>query len=165
LVLAPIVFLCFYAACAMAMALSTRTSEPAHQLPIWRDSLNLANAFILTLVPIAIAYHLSHYLSMLLISGQFIIPLLSDPLGAGWDLWGTAEYQVDLSVIDAKFVWYFSTTVIVIGHVAAVYLAHIVALELFPDRARALISQLSMLVLMVAYTMISFWILAQPIVG
>ena len=39
----------------------------------------------------SVAYHLAHYLSMLLVSGQFIIPLVSDPFGLGWDLFGTAR--------------------------------------------------------------------------
>jgi len=45
---------------------------------------------VLTLVPIAVAYHLSHYFSLLLTAGQFVIPLASDPFGFGWNLFGTA---------------------------------------------------------------------------
>ena len=53
---------------------------------------------------------------------------------------------------------------IVIGHVVSVTLAHIEALRLFPTRRAALLSQLPMLVLMVAFTSTSLWILSQPIV-
>jgi hypothetical protein len=35
---------------------------------------------------------LSHYVSLLLTAGQFIIPLVSDPFGWGWNLFGTAGY-------------------------------------------------------------------------
>jgi hypothetical protein len=52
---------------------------------------------------------------------------------------------------------------IVVGHLAGVYLAHVVALRIFPDRRRALISQLPMLLLMVLFTGVGLWILAQPI--
>lgn len=45
--------------------------------------------FALSLVPIAIAYHFAHYLAYLLLAGQLTIPLLSDPLGLGWNLFGT----------------------------------------------------------------------------
>ena len=48
----------------------------------------LARTFIFTLVPIAIAYHIAHYLSFLLVQGQRLLPLASDPFGFGWDLWG-----------------------------------------------------------------------------
>jgi hypothetical protein len=55
-------------------------------------------------------------------------------------------------------------TVIIAGHVIAVYLAHVVALRLFGSRKAALVSQVPMVSLMVLYTMVSLLILAQPIV-
>jgi hypothetical protein len=50
----------------------------------------------------------------------------------------------------------------VIGHVIAVYLAHLRAGERFRSAKNALLSQYPMLLLMVGYTMTSLWILAQP---
>ena len=129
------------------------------------SSVEIAGYFVLSLVPIAIAYHLSHYLSYLLIAGQNIIPLASDPFGAGWDLFGTAGYRIDIGIVNAKLVWNVAVIAIVIGHVIAVYIAHVTALRVFPDRTRALWSQAPMLVLMVTYTMISLWILSQPIIS
>ena len=126
---------------------------------------DIAGYFVLSLVPIAIAYHLSHYLSYLLITGQQIIPLASDPFGRGWDLLGTADYKLDIGILNAKIVWYVAVIAIVIGHVIAVYLSHITALWVFEDRHAALRSQIPMLVLMIGYTMISLWILSQPIVN
>ena len=52
---------------------------------------------------------------------------------------------------------------IVIGHVIAVWLGHLRAGERFSSARRVLLSQYPMLALMVAYTMTSLWILAQPI--
>jgi len=124
-----------------------------------------ACSFVLTLVPIAVAYHLSHYFSLLLTAGQFIIPLVSDPFGFGWDLFGTARYKVDLAIANPYVFWYGAVTIIVIGHVIAVVLAHIAALRAFGSRGRALVSQIPMIMLMVAYTSLSLWILAQPIVS
>jgi hypothetical protein len=125
----------------------------------------VAGAFVLTLVPIAVAYHLAHYFSLLLTAGQFVIPLASDPFGFGWNLFGTADYQVDIGILSPKFFWYAATSAIVIGHVIAVYIAHVVALRRFGSRMAALASQVPMVALMVGYTMVSLWILAQPIVG
>ena len=51
----------------------------------------VAQLFVLSLVPIAIAYHLAHYLTYLLIQGQLVIRLASDPFGFGWDLFGTVR--------------------------------------------------------------------------
>jgi hypothetical protein len=124
-----------------------------------------ARSFVLTLVPIAVAYHLSHYFSLLLTAGQFVIPLASDPFGYGWDLFGTARYKVDLGILSPFLLWYGAVTLIVIGHVIAVYVAHRVALRVFGGRRDALASQIPLVGLMVAYTTLSLWILAQPIVA
>ncbi len=127
-------------------------------------SVETGQVFVLTLIPIALAYHLAHFFSFLLIQGQSIIPLASDPLGFGWDIFGTMGYEINIGIIGARTVWLVSVAAIVVGHVAAVYLAHVTALRAIPERRYALRSQYPMLVLMVAYTMVSLWILAQPIV-
>jgi hypothetical protein len=122
-----------------------------------------AGWYVLTLVPIAIAYHIAHYLSFLAMATQYLIPLASDPLGLGWDLFGTRLYFIRPGIVDARMVWYVSLCAIVAGHVAAVWLGHQTALRQFG--ARAARSQLPMLALMVAYTLLSLWIIAQPIVN
>jgi hypothetical protein len=94
-----------------------------------------------------------------------MIPLASDPFGYGWDLLGTAAYQVNIGVVNAKFIWLLSVAAIVIAHIVAVYLAHLVSLRVFPSARQAMKSQYPMLALMVAYTMTSLWIIAQPIVA
>ncbi len=124
----------------------------------------VAGLFVLTLVPIAIAYHLAHYLSFLVVAWQYLISLASDPFGLGWDLFGTKNHFVRIGLVDARAVWYLSVGAIVIGHVMAVYLAHCVALQAYSDRRVALRSQWPMVALMVCYTMTSLWIIAQPIV-
>ena len=123
-----------------------------------------AAAYAFSLVPIAIAYQMAHYYTYLLIQGQMIISLVSDPLGWGWNLFGTADFQPRYGIVGAGFVWYSQVALIVAGHVVAVYLAHSISLRLLRDPARAFLSQLPMLVLMVLYTITSLWILAQPIV-
>ncbi len=124
----------------------------------------IARTFALTLVPIAIAYHLAHYLTYLLIQGQYIIPLASDPFGYGWDLLGTASYRINIAVVGARFAWYTAVITIVTGHIVAVYLAHHRAVSSLTDRRTALRSQYPLTALMVAYTVTSLSILAQPIV-
>ena len=128
-------------------------------------AMALARAFAYSLAPIAVAYNLAHYVNLLLIQGQLIAPLASDPFGYGWDLLGTADYQVNIGVINARILWYLSTVLIVVGHVLAVYLAHRAATRLFSGRSTALNSQYPMLMLMVTYTVVSLWIIAQPIVA
>jgi len=124
----------------------------------------LLRLFVPSLLPIALAYHVAHYLSYLLVGGQVAIPLASDPLGRGWNLFGTAHYRIAMDIVGARFAWYTSVVVIVLGHVLAMYVAHRLALARFSERSTARRSQYPLAALMVAYTMLSLWILAQPIV-
>jgi hypothetical protein len=155
LLLFPFVFLALYMLVS-AFAKMASGSE--------RSVLDIAGLFVFSLVPIAIAYHLAHYLGYLLISGQLIIPLVSDPFGFGWNLFGTAQYRANIGIVGARFVWYTAVLAIVIGHVLAVGVAHFVALQAFENARAALRSQYPFLVLMICYTVVSLWILSQPIV-
>jgi hypothetical protein len=158
-------FMSIYLACAWSIARTAAMASAERRPPARREAtVTVACWFVLTLVPIAIAYHLAHYLSFLVMAGQYLIPLMSDPFGFGWDLFGTTRYFVRIGVVDARFVWYTSVIAIVAGHVAAVYLAHAMALRVFREKRTALRSQYPMLMLMVGYTMVSLWIIAQPIV-
>ena len=92
----------------------------------------LDGAFAYSLVPIALAYQAAHYYTLLITEGQNLFALASDPFGWGWNLFGTTNYEVDVNVVGAAFVWYSQVGLIVAGHVVAVYLAHVVALRAAP---------------------------------
>ena len=124
----------------------------------------LAGAFAYTLVPIALAYQAAHYSTLLITEGQNLFALLSDPFGWGWDLFGTAGYEVNVNVLGAAVVWYSQVALIVAGHVVAVYLAHLVALREAAGPKLALRGQIPMVALMVLYTVTSLWILSLPVV-
>ena len=127
------------------------------------DIGSLARAFAFSLLPIALAYHYAHFLGFLLINGQRFIVLASDPFGWGWDLFGTADAIINIGILSPIFIWYFSISAIVVGHIAGVYLAHVQAIRLYSGRRAALLSQVPMLVLMVCYTCVSLWIISRPI--
>ena len=127
-------------------------------------AMEIAKRFALSLIPIALAYHLAHYFTYLLIQGQNIVPLLSDPVGRGWNLFGTIGYTPDTEIVSAGLVWAIAISSVVIGHIAAVWLAHNEVYKVFNSKKDAWRSQIPMVVLMVAYTMSSLWILAQPVV-
>jgi hypothetical protein len=129
-----------------------------------RTPLQVARCFALTLVPIAIGYHVAHYLTFLLVQGQYIIPLVSDPFGRGWDLFGTAGYRVDIALVGARFAWYAALAAVLTGHIASVYLAHRKAMQTFDGWGIALRSQVPLTALMVVYTFVSLSILAEPVV-
>jgi hypothetical protein len=123
----------------------------------------IARTFVWSLVPICIAYHFAHYLSYILIAVQVVVSLASDPLGWGWDLFGTRGARVRIDVLGAKTLWWVSVVSIVAGHVLAVWIAHLRALVCFGNLRDALWSQIPMIALMILYTISSLWILAQPI--
>ena len=131
----------------------------------WRmPILAFGTAFIYSLIPIALAYHLAHYFSYLLIQGQLIFPLASDPFGFGWNLFNSGDFVINIAIVNAKFAWITALISIISGHVIAIYVAHVIAMRIFTERVQALRSQYPMVVLMVGYTMLSLWTLAQPLV-
>ena len=151
----PIVFGLLYLATCRIMGAMSGQAQPEYR--------ELARAFVFSLLPIALAYHYAHFLGFLLINGQRFIVLASDPFGWGWDLFGTADAIINIGVLSPVFIWYFSISAIVIGHVAGVYLAHVQAVRLYSNRRAALLSQAPMLALMVCYTCASLWIISRPI--
>lgn len=148
----------FLITCAVMALLSGQTPPDAGGLP-----LKLAGRFAFSLLPIALAYHYAHFLGFLFVNGQRFIVLASDPFGWGWDLFGTADAITNIGILSPVFIWYFSITAIVVGHIAGVYLAHIQAVRICRTRRAALLSQLPMLALMVCYTCASLWIISRPI--
>ena len=144
----------YFAACAVARAAAG--GAPA--------TLDYARAFAPTLIPIAIGYHFAHSFTYLLVQGQSLVFLVSDPLGLGWNLFGTRDFAPDIALIGTKTAWYLALGAIVIGHAISVYLAHVAAERLLEARGRALRALVPMTVLMVIYTIVSLQILAEPLV-
>jgi hypothetical protein len=156
LIVLPLVFLTVYLCFSWAIRQLSGETVPVQEV---------ARAFVFSLVPIALAYNMAHFISLLLIQGQGIVPLASDPFGFGWDLFGTADYRLNIAIINAKIVWYLSVAAIVLGHIMSVYIAHVISIGRAPDHSSALRGQYPMLLLMVGYTATSLWIIAQPIVA
>lgn len=153
LLLSPLLYLAAYLAC---LALAKRLLRSP--LPL----RTLALRFAFSLLPIAFVYHLTHYFTLLITQGPAALALLSDPLGRGWNLFGTARMGRPL-LPDMAWVWHSQVGLILLGHVVSVALAHVEALRLFGNRRAALISQLPMLALMMLFTVAGLWILAQPL--
>ena len=76
---------------------------------------------------------------------------------------GTGRLQIDPFVVDVNVIWHTQVTLILLGHIASVYLAHIEALQRFPSARRAALSQLPILALMVLFTAFGLWILSLPL--
>ncbi len=143
-----LILLAYLGACAIARSM---VQAPRSLVP----------EFALSLVPIALVYAVAHYFSLFVLQGQFIAPLASDPLGRGWDLFGTAGVVPDITVLGPNTIWYVQAASLVIGHVAGLAVAHDRAVAIFEDRGDALRSQYAMLALMVLYTVGGLWLLSR----
>lgn len=113
------------------------------------------------LLPIALFYHLAHNSEHLLTEGNRLVPLISDPFGWNWDLFGTAgaatEARVSLGTL-----WGIQVGLIVIGHVYSLWAARRAAEGLYPSAVGARRSQFPMLVAMILFSTMSLWLLRQP---
>lgn len=122
---------------------------------------DLARRFAHTLLPISIAYVVAHYFSLLAFSGQSMIYLVSDPLGTGANIFGTANFQPNLAIVTGNVVWYVQVGALIVGHVGGLMLAHDRALTLYRRARDATRSQYWMLTVMVAFTSLGLWILSS----
>ena len=120
----------------------------------------LLGRFAHTLIPIAFAYAVAHYFSLLIYQSQAIGYLISDPLGDGSDIFGTAGRGIDYNVISGNAIWYVQVGALVCGHVAGLILAHDRALATYSDPREATRSQYWMLVVMVGFTSLGLWLLS-----
>jgi hypothetical protein len=126
-----------------------------------RPTVTVARSFVHTLVPIAAVYVLAHYFSLLAYNGQAIAFLSSDPLGKGWDLFGTAGGTIDYGIVGATVIWYVQVGVLVSGHACGLVLTHDRALALYGKAHSATTSQYWMLAVMVAFTTSGLFLLSQ----
>jgi hypothetical protein len=122
--------------------------------------IELGRSLAHTLVPIAAAYVVAHYFSLLAYNGQDIVRLVSDPLGDGSDLFGGANRRIDYSVVSATAIWYAQVGSLVIGHVCALVLGHDRALALYEDPKAGTRSQIVLLILMVCFTCLGLYLLS-----
>jgi hypothetical protein len=121
----------------------------------------LRRAFVHSLIPIAAVYVIAHYLLYFLYDGQKMKYLISDPLGKGWDLFGTAAQGIDYSIMTQETAFYIYVVVVVLGHAAGLTLAHDRALALYSDAKQAVRSQYWMLCVMIGFTMLALWLLVN----
>ena len=120
----------------------------------------------LSVLPIGLAYHFAHYLTTLLVNGQYAIAALSDPLGTGADLLGLGRYYVTTSFFNTpdgvQMIFTAQAGAVIAGHVLSVIIAHAIATRLYGDARRAAISQIPLAVFMIGYTFLGLWLLASP---
>lgn len=122
----------------------------------------LGRLFAHAFIPIALAYLVAHYFSLVVFQEQAQFTyLLSDPLGTGDDIFGTAGSAIDYTVIGATAIQWIQFGAIVVGHALALALGHDRALKLFGTSRDASWSQVWMLVVMLMFSTLGLYLLTQ----
>ena len=130
-----------------------------------RPDVRLATVFIkfaYTLLPIALFYHLAHNATHIFYEWSKLRRLISDPLGWGTDFFGTARAPLS-ALWSPESIWYLQVTLIIVGHVYGILVAQREAFRLYRgDKKASLRVHLVMMVGMVLMSLLSLWLLAQP---
>jgi len=139
----------FLAAFTLIVLAAHALADPDRRRPM----ASAAGVYAATLLPIAGGYVIAHYLTLVIQGAVWLPSLLVDPL---------MSLAPALDWIPTGVVWYLSVASIVGGHVAGIVLAHRLAVRDAPSRP--VVAGLPMVALMIGYTVLSLWIIAQPIV-
>lgn len=111
----------------------------------------VSGRYVQSLIPIMLAYAVAHYFSLLIFEGQTFASQLSDPLGRGWNVFGTADWTINFLLVSTALIAWVQVMSIVVGHIAGVATAHDRAVETH-DQESVLRSQYPFLVVMILYT-------------
>lgn len=128
------------------------------------SAAEIARAYAPSLVPIAVGYNMAHNFSSLVEQGQNMLSLVSDPFGWHWNLLGTAQLHTRSGIVDARMTWYVAIGTVVLGHGIGVWLAHRMALRQHGSRVAAVRATAPLVLLMLAYTAVSLFVIADPMV-
>ena len=113
-----------------------------------------------TMLPIAFAYHVTHYLGLLLFESQTLLYRLNDPLGFGWNLFNAQEATVDY-FLEPVILWTIMVIVTLAGHMLSVVLAHDLSVKIFGHQ-KSDKTQYIFLFITVALTLQALFVLSVP---
>ncbi|MEQ9257568.1 MAG: hypothetical protein RIG84_00575 [Roseovarius sp.] len=129
----------------------------------------LSEAFRLfapSILPIALGYHIAHYLTSAMVDGQYLLKAMNDPMASGAALLGLSDFYVTTGFFNTpgtvRSIWLSQAGAVVVGHVIAILLAHALALRGHGSTRRAVLGQAPLAAFMVAYTFFGLWLLASP---
>jgi hypothetical protein len=92
---------------------------------------------------------------------QYLVPRLSDPMGWGWDLFGTAK-QTYGPLLSLDTIWVTQLVLVLVGHIFGVLVSERVARRLYASKRDSRWAQLPMLATMILFSLYSLWLIHQP---
>ncbi|MCR9136868.1 MAG: hypothetical protein NXI27_12785 [Alphaproteobacteria bacterium] len=142
--------------------MATRRVLPAERTG-YRD---VFGKLCLSTLPIALAYHVAHYLTVVLVNGQYALAAASDPYAIGADYLGLGTFYVTTGFFNSRdtvqVIFLTQAGAVVLGHAIAILIAHAIALRIYGQNRLAVISQIPVAAFMIAYTFLGLWLLAAP---
>jgi len=142
----------YYAICVL-IKLATRDQRSAGFIFV---------RFAYSLLPVALFYHLAHNVQHVLFEAKKLVRVASDPFGWSWNLFGTAGMPID-ALLPVEVGWTVQVTLILVGHVYGILVAHRIARALYAEPWAETASQVPMLAGMLLFSFQSLWLLAQPV--
>ena len=123
------------------------------------DRRQLPGLFAHSVVPIVVGYIVAHYLNYFVALGWQTLIDVSDPLGTGANLLGTADLApITWLGSNQTLLASLKVAAVVLGHVVGVVAAHDRAVKVLPPRHQ-LTGQLPMLAAMIAFTVGGLYLL------
>ena len=132
-----------------------------------KETLSIIGIQSISLLPIALGYHVAHYLTSFIVDIQYVLSTITDPFSNGSDYFGFGViYQTTgffNTIETVNLIWIIQGSAIVIGHVWAVLLSHKICYQYFNSNIKIFLSQIPISIFMICYTFLGLWILSSPI--
>jgi hypothetical protein len=134
-----------------------------------KSTLQVLGALLPSLIPISFGYLFAHNVEYLVINSQLLFPLIGNPTGLeSWPIQLSYpfndSFEPSIHLLPGAFYWYLAVVVIVAVHIIALIIAHRDMGSITPAKHAVKQAEFPWVGAMVLYTMLSLWLLAQPLV-
>ena len=146
LVLLPSIYYCFV---RLSKWLSQRQEIPTKQIFL---------GYAFTLIPLGLMAWIAFSVPLVMVNGAYMVSVISDPMGWGWDLLGTAH--IPWTPIYPEFVPHIQMILMLVGLYIAVKSAYKIGLRLFQDKQTALKSLIPIAAFLLLVTLVFFRLFA-----
>ena len=144
------------------LGMMAASDNPQYRFPLTR----LISIYAVSLLPIALAYHVAHYLPSLLVEIQYVALAVDGMFGKDVHILGLQDFHVTNGFFKhldwVRMIWLTQAGIVVAGHVVSVLIAHHLATGRYRNRFETLVSQLPIALFMIGYTWLGLWLLAAP---
>ena len=118
-------------------------------------------SFAYVTLPISLAYHLAHNSLHFFYEGSKLVRLLSDPMGWGWDLFGTANAPLTM-LIPMPILWAFQIFCMIAGLFVSVALVSQGVRRMIGNRTQIVRAKIPLIIMLAVFSSLCLWLLFQP---